>query len=127
MKAFWKVLESFSQEDRKALLKFVTSCSRAPLGGFRHLNPPLTIHKVCILALLPTRTALLADIVASSALGKGVVDGDTAGNLASAAWPKGCTYYIARTSFAFPVVYVNATHCRVESLVRVLYYTCPPG
>ncbi|GAB4814415.1 hypothetical protein N2152v2_001461 [Parachlorella kessleri] len=46
VKAFWKVLEGFSQEDRKALLKFVTSCSRAPLGGFRHLNPPLTIHKV---------------------------------------------------------------------------------
>ncbi len=34
------------QEEQRSLLKFVTSCSRAPLGGFQHLNPPLTIHKV---------------------------------------------------------------------------------
>ena len=34
------------QEEQRSLLKFVTSCSRAPLGGFSHLNPPLTIHKV---------------------------------------------------------------------------------
>lgn len=33
------------QEEQRSLLKFVTSCSRAPLGGFKHLNPPLTIHK----------------------------------------------------------------------------------
>lgn len=29
-----------------ALLKFATSVSRAPLGGFQHLHPPLTIHRV---------------------------------------------------------------------------------
>lgn len=34
-----------SQEEQRSLLKFVTSCSRAPLGGFKHLHPPLTIHK----------------------------------------------------------------------------------
>jgi hypothetical protein len=34
------------QEEQRSLLKFVTSCSRAPLGGFQHLTPPLTIHKV---------------------------------------------------------------------------------
>lgn len=28
------------------LLKFVTSCSRAPLLGFKHLHPAFTIHKV---------------------------------------------------------------------------------
>lgn len=28
------------------LLKFVTSCSRAPLLGFKHLQPTFTIHKV---------------------------------------------------------------------------------
>ena len=32
--------------ERGLLLKFCTSCSRPPLGGFRHLAPPLTIHKV---------------------------------------------------------------------------------
>ena len=34
------------QDEQRALLKFVTSCSRAPLGGFCHLTPPLTIHRV---------------------------------------------------------------------------------
>ena len=32
-------------EERGLLLRFVTSVSRGPLGGFRHLTPPLTIHK----------------------------------------------------------------------------------
>lgn len=43
---FWKVVSGFNNSEVSALLKFVTSCSRAPLGGFRHLNPPFTIHKV---------------------------------------------------------------------------------
>jgi len=46
VKLFWKVVEGFSPGDRAALLKFVTSCSRAPLGGFAFMNPPFTIHKV---------------------------------------------------------------------------------
>ncbi|KAI3428601.1 hypothetical protein D9Q98_007424 [Chlorella vulgaris] len=46
IKHFWTVVRSLSQDDQSALLKFVTSCRRAPLGGFQHLNPPLTIHKV---------------------------------------------------------------------------------
>jgi ubiquitin-protein ligase E3 C len=29
--AFWKVAEEFDQEQRRALLRFVTSCSRPPL------------------------------------------------------------------------------------------------
>lgn len=28
---FWRVVESFSQDQRRALLRFVTSCSRPPL------------------------------------------------------------------------------------------------
>ncbi|KAK8847462.1 hypothetical protein IAR55_005320 [Kwoniella newhampshirensis] len=36
---FWKVVKGFSQEERRALLRFVTSCSRPPLLGFAHLNP----------------------------------------------------------------------------------------
>ncbi|KAL4858841.1 E3 ubiquitin-protein ligase UPL7 [Chlorella vulgaris] len=46
IKHFWTVVRSLSQDDQSALLKFVTSCRRAPLGGFQHLNPPFTIHKV---------------------------------------------------------------------------------
>ena len=43
---FWKEVERMAQEDRRALLRFATSSSRPPLGGFAHLNPPLTIQKV---------------------------------------------------------------------------------
>lgn len=42
----WKALSSFTAEERAAFLKFITSCSRPPLGGFRHMQPPLTVHKV---------------------------------------------------------------------------------
>ena len=41
-----QVVADMSKEDRSALMKFATSVSRAPLGGFKHLNPPLTVHKV---------------------------------------------------------------------------------
>lgn len=40
---FWKVVESFSQEDKKALIKFCTSCPRPPLLGFSQLNPKFSI------------------------------------------------------------------------------------
>ncbi|KAF5840138.1 hypothetical protein DUNSADRAFT_17621 [Dunaliella salina] len=43
---FWKVVSEFSPNERGLLLKFVTSCSRAPLGGFKYLHPPFLIHKV---------------------------------------------------------------------------------
>lgn len=39
-------MTSLSDKERQAVMRFVTSCSRAPLGGFQHLNPPLTLHKV---------------------------------------------------------------------------------
>ncbi|GJJ13246.1 hypothetical protein Clacol_007497 [Clathrus columnatus] len=41
---FWKVLESFNQEQRRGLLRFVTSCSRPPLLGFKELNPKFCIR-----------------------------------------------------------------------------------
>ena len=31
MRMFWRVVKEFDQEERKALLRFVTSCSRPPL------------------------------------------------------------------------------------------------
>ncbi|KAF8638999.1 hypothetical protein AX17_001801 [Amanita inopinata Kibby_2008] len=42
--AFWKVVNSFDQEQRRALLRFVTSCSRPPLLGFGELVPNFAIR-----------------------------------------------------------------------------------
>ncbi|WWC68012.1 uncharacterized protein I206_101931 [Kwoniella pini CBS 10737] len=36
---FWKVVKGFTHEQRRALLRFVTSCSRPPLLGFGYLYP----------------------------------------------------------------------------------------
>ncbi|KAF8428416.1 HECT-domain-containing protein [Boletus edulis BED1] len=44
IQAFWRVLESFDQEQRRAFLRFVTSCSRPPLLGFKQLNPYFAIR-----------------------------------------------------------------------------------
>ena len=33
--AFWEALRSFSPAEQRALLKFTTACSRAPLLGFK--------------------------------------------------------------------------------------------
>lgn len=38
IKIFWEVVESFSDEEKRKLLKFVTSCSRPPLLGFKVSN-----------------------------------------------------------------------------------------
>ncbi|KAJ6561884.1 hypothetical protein B0H19DRAFT_1026705 [Mycena capillaripes] len=42
--SFWRVVHSFDQEQRKALLRFVTSCSRPPLLGFKELVPNFAIR-----------------------------------------------------------------------------------
>ncbi|XP_029444361.1 ubiquitin-protein ligase E3C isoform X2 [Rhinatrema bivittatum] len=44
IKIFWRVVESFTDEDKRKLLKFVTSCSRPPLLGFKELYPAFCIH-----------------------------------------------------------------------------------
>ncbi|KAK4685808.1 hypothetical protein P7C73_g4335, partial [Tremellales sp. Uapishka_1] len=44
MKCFWRVVKRFTQDERKALLRFVTSCSRPPLLGFAYLNPKFGIR-----------------------------------------------------------------------------------
>ncbi|XP_028777115.1 E3 ubiquitin-protein ligase UPL7 [Neltuma alba] len=46
VKIFWEVIKDFEPQERCMLLKFVTSCSRAPLLGFKYLQPAFTIHKV---------------------------------------------------------------------------------
>ena len=49
----WEVLKDFNSQDKALFLKFVTSCSRPPVGGFKcriyilsliDLSPPFTIR-----------------------------------------------------------------------------------
>ncbi|KAF7322217.1 HECT-domain-containing protein [Mycena kentingensis (nom. inval.)] len=42
--AFWRVVRSLDQEQRRSLLRFVTSCSRPPLLGFKELMPNFAIR-----------------------------------------------------------------------------------
>ncbi|GJQ75479.1 hypothetical protein Trydic_g17567 [Trypoxylus dichotomus] len=43
----WDILEKdFSEEEKGMFLKFVTSCSKPPLLGFAHLEPPFSIRCV---------------------------------------------------------------------------------
>lgn len=44
IKIFWRVVEGFTDEEKRQLLKFVTSCSRPPLLGFKELYPAFCIH-----------------------------------------------------------------------------------
>ena len=46
VRSFWSTVRSMNPREMAQLLKFVTSCSRAPIGGFKFLHPPFTIHKV---------------------------------------------------------------------------------
>jgi hypothetical protein len=48
VEAFWRVLGSFSEEDKRAFLHFVTSVSRPPLLGFGALQPRFGIQPVRI-------------------------------------------------------------------------------
>ncbi|KAJ3352922.1 hypothetical protein GGF32_003257 [Allomyces javanicus] len=41
---FWAVVEGMGAEDRRRLLRFITSCTRAPLLGFKELQPALCIR-----------------------------------------------------------------------------------
>ncbi|CAL8313718.1 unnamed protein product [Merluccius merluccius] len=42
--SFWEVVEGFTDEEKRKLLLFVTSCSRPPLLGFKELYPAFCIH-----------------------------------------------------------------------------------
>lgn len=44
IKLFWNVVENFDDMQKRQLLKFVTSCSRPPLLGFKDLDPPFCIQ-----------------------------------------------------------------------------------
>ncbi|KAG8821912.1 hypothetical protein FRC18_011175 [Serendipita sp. 400] len=52
---FWRVVESLDSQRRGKLLRFVTSCSRPPLLGFKELNPKFAIRDAGIdTSRLPT-------------------------------------------------------------------------
>ena len=42
--AFWEAVEGLTPAQQADLLRFVTSCPRPPLLGFRHLAPPFTVQ-----------------------------------------------------------------------------------
>jgi len=44
IQAFWTVVQGLDETQKRALLKFVTSCSKPPLLGFKDLDPPFCIH-----------------------------------------------------------------------------------
>ncbi|KAJ3552359.1 hypothetical protein NM688_g4189 [Phlebia brevispora] len=41
---FWRVVDTFTQDQRRLLLRFATSCSRPPLLGFKELVPNFAIR-----------------------------------------------------------------------------------
>ncbi|KAK9161791.1 hypothetical protein Syun_008132 [Stephania yunnanensis] len=45
IKMFWEVIKSFSLDNQKKFLKFVTGCSRGPLLGFKYLEPQFCIQR----------------------------------------------------------------------------------
>ncbi|KAH9160309.1 hypothetical protein LEN26_001914 [Aphanomyces euteiches] len=45
---FWEIVEEMTSEQRGDLLRFITSCSRQPLLGFKQLNPLICIQQVRI-------------------------------------------------------------------------------
>ncbi|CAI5440608.1 unnamed protein product [Caenorhabditis angaria] len=51
---FWDVVHNLSADDKTALLKFMTGCSRPPIEGFKEIFPPLGILLINEEHLLPT-------------------------------------------------------------------------
>ncbi|KAG7205243.1 hypothetical protein KM043_018323 [Ampulex compressa] len=57
--AFWKVVNEFTDQQKGQLLKFVTSCSRPPLLGFKELDPPFCIQHAGSVDRLPTSSTCM--------------------------------------------------------------------
>ena len=47
---FWEVLNEFDGQHQRQFLKFMTSCERQPLLGFRHLTPVPCIQQIPLMA-----------------------------------------------------------------------------
>ena len=48
IKNFWKIVQSFSDDEKKLFLKFVTNYERPPLFGFKNLQPLFKIDKLSL-------------------------------------------------------------------------------
>ncbi|XP_060806949.1 ubiquitin-protein ligase E3C [Amyelois transitella] len=59
VQCFWKVVENFTDDQRRQLLKFVTSCSRPPLLGFKDLQPPFCIQSAGASYRLPSSSTCM--------------------------------------------------------------------
>ncbi|ETN66654.1 ubiquitin protein ligase [Anopheles darlingi] len=59
IKLFWEVVEKFDDIQRRLLLKFVTSCSRPPLLGFKDLDPPFCIQNAGDTDRLPSASTCM--------------------------------------------------------------------
>ena len=46
LQRFWKVVATFTPSQLALLVKFVTSCPRPPMLGFKTLHPPFTLQRV---------------------------------------------------------------------------------
>lgn len=59
IKLFWRVVKSFTDIQRRQLLKFVTSCSRPPLLGFKDLDPAFCIQNAGDTDRLPSASTCM--------------------------------------------------------------------
>ncbi|XP_065339203.1 ubiquitin-protein ligase E3C [Cloeon dipterum] len=57
--SFWRAVETFNDLQRRQLLKFVTSCSRPPLLGFKELYPPFCIQMAGTEERLPSASTCM--------------------------------------------------------------------
>eukprot|EP01102_Stenamoeba_stenopodia_P020919 TRINITY_DN8307_c0_g1_i1.p1 TRINITY_DN8307_c0_g1~~TRINITY_DN8307_c0_g1_i1.p1 ORF type:complete len:548 (+),score=89.90 TRINITY_DN8307_c0_g1_i1:103-1746(+) len=56
---FWEVVSSLTRQQQAQLLKFVTSCPRPPLLGFKHLTPQFCIYRIDKVENLPTASTCM--------------------------------------------------------------------
>lgn len=56
---FWRVVAQFDDTGKRHLLRFVTSCSRPPLLGFKELDPPFCIQNAGTEDRLPTASTCM--------------------------------------------------------------------
>ncbi|XP_071542676.1 ubiquitin-protein ligase E3C [Panulirus ornatus] len=59
IQVFWQVLRGFDETQKRQLLKFVTSCSRPPLLGFKELQPAFCIQPSGSEDRLPTASTCM--------------------------------------------------------------------
>ncbi|RUS19218.1 hypothetical protein BC937DRAFT_87818 [Endogone sp. FLAS-F59071] len=92
VRALWQVLEDLDSDDKRAFLKFVTSCSKPPLGGFEFLQPPFTIRLVPMSGDDPSGDSDSPIRVVKALFGVG------AGEAAKGRLPSSSTWYVVVNS-----------------------------